>query len=128
MALINTDKNPFEELEARFNKRMDRLSDTVEGALYDLRARIGVLDDRMKADLEKICKIEAMVNGMHVQLESYANEQLIREKFKNLTDWQLVIELTKQQENYYDGYGYYNVSEMEVLEKMIRERDAHDKI
>ena len=57
-----------------------------------------------------------------------SHEEQIRRKFRGYSSQRLLIELTKQQENYYDGYGYYNVFEMDVLEKMIKEADEIEKL
>ena len=114
--------NIFGELEAKIN----RLSETTTSAVHNLVLSVDALTNatmktmKQVEELEK--NVECVVKGLKITYSRHTeDEKKIRAKFEGYPLWELTREYTTQYENYIDGTGYYNLYEMDVLEKMMKE-------
>lgn len=114
--------NIFGELEAKIN----RLSETTTSAVHNLVLSVDALTNATMKTMEQVKELkqntEYVVKGLKVTYSrNTEDEKKIRAKFEGYPLWELTREYTAQYEGYIDGTGYYNLYEMDVLEKMMKE-------
>lgn len=119
--------NIFGELEAKIN----RLSETTTSAVHNLVLSVDALTDATMNTMQQVKELkqntEYVVKGLKVTYSrNTEDEKKIRAKFQGYSKWELTKEYTAQYEGFIDGTSYYNLYEMDVLEKMIKEAIDND--